>query len=105
EANSAELLYNEAVDLLKNGRTAEGIQRLEAALRIKPNYAEAHNNLGVVLAQMNRMPEAITHFEEALRNEPNYADAHYNLGLALSQMPGRRAEANAHLETAKRLRN
>jgi len=58
-------------------------------LRLKPDYAEAHNNLGVALSQLPvRSSEAIAHFEAALRIQPDYADAHYNLGVALSQIPG-----------------
>jgi protein O-mannosyl-transferase len=68
-----------------------------AALRIKPDYAEARNNLGVALTQLpGRAAEAISHFEEA-------ADAHYNLGVALSQMPGRLPDAIHELETALRI--
>jgi len=50
------------------------------------------------------MPEAISEYQAALRSDPNLAEAHYNLGLALAKMPGRSAEAIAHLEAALRLR-
>ena len=33
----------------------------EQALRIKPDYAEAHYNLGMALAQVGRVQEAIGH--------------------------------------------
>ena len=73
-------------------------------LRLKPDYAEAHNNLGVALSQLPvRSSEAISHFEAALRIQPDYADAHYNLGVALSQIPGRMPEAIAQWEESLRL--
>ena len=48
---------------------------LQQALRIKPDYAEAHYNLGVALAQAGRIPEAIEHLQQALRIKPDYAQA------------------------------
>ena len=59
----------------------EAIGHYEQALRIKPDYAEAHNNLGIALVQAGRMQEAIGHYEQALRIKPDYAEAHYNLGM------------------------
>jgi tetratricopeptide (TPR) repeat protein len=50
------------------------------------------------------MPEAIAEYEAALRGNPDSVEAHYNLGLALAKMPGRSAQAIAHLEAALRLR-
>ena len=88
-----------------DGRAPDAIAHFEEALRIKPDYAEAHNNLGVVLTQFpDRISEAIGHFEAALRIDPNYVDAHYNLGAALANLPGRMPQAIAEFETVLRLR-
>jgi tetratricopeptide (TPR) repeat protein len=48
---------------------------LEQALRIKPDYAEAHTNLGITLGQAGRIPEAIEHLERALRIKPDLTPA------------------------------
>ena len=45
----------------------------EDALRIKPDYAEAHYNLGIALEQAGRTREAIQHYEQALTFRPDYA--------------------------------
>ena len=45
--------------LCDRGRLDEGINHLQLALRLTPNYAEAHNNLGVALAKTDRAQEAI----------------------------------------------
>jgi tetratricopeptide (TPR) repeat protein len=57
------------------GRIPEAIEHLEQALRIKPDYAEAHDRLGIALGQAGRIPEAIGHLEQALRIKPDYAEA------------------------------
>jgi tetratricopeptide (TPR) repeat protein len=106
QAISGDAEYNLGLALAKTpGRMADAIVHFEAALRLNPNHAQAHNNLGFALTSFPaRMPEAIGHFEAALRINPNYADAHYNLGVALSNIPGRMPEAIRHLEAAERLR-
>ena len=57
------------------GRVGEAIGHFEQALRIKPDYAEAHCNLGVALEQAGRPQDAIGHYEQALRLNPDLAEA------------------------------
>jgi len=58
--------------LAQAGRIPEAIAHLEQALRINPDFTEAHYNLGTALAQAGRNPEAIAHLEQALRLNPNF---------------------------------
>ena len=85
------------------GRVPDAISEYQRAVRIYPNYAEAHNNLGAVLLQSGRTTEAVAEYRAAVRLDPDYPDAHSNLGGALSRIPGRLSEATAELETAVRL--
>jgi protein O-mannosyl-transferase len=85
------------------GRIPDAISEYQRAVRIYPNYAEAHNNLGAILLQSGRTTEAVAEYQAAVRIDPDYPDAHSNLGGALSRMPGRQMEAIAELETAVRL--
>ena len=102
---SAARHYNLGVSLSQEGRAAEAAAEFEAALRLKPDYADAENNLGVALGQMpGRSGEAMAHFRAALGLRPDYADAHYNLGIALANRPGGMPEALKHLEAALKLR-
>ena len=55
------------------GKIQEAIGQYEQALRIKPDYAKAHNNLGVALSRLGKTQEAIGQYEQALRIEPDYA--------------------------------
>jgi tetratricopeptide (TPR) repeat protein len=88
----------------------EAVGHLEAALfstalRLGPDYADAHYNLGVALSQVpGRTPEAIAECQAALRMRPDYAEAHNNLGNLLSQIPGRMPDAIAEYEAALRLK-
>jgi protein O-mannosyl-transferase len=85
------------------GRMTDAISEYQTALRIYPNYAEAHNNLGAILLSSGRATEAVAEYQAAVRLDPDYPDAHSNLGSALSRIPGRLGEAAAELETAVRL--
>lgn len=79
--------------LMAKGRLKDAIAEFESALRIRPDYPDAHFNLGIALAQVplpeapNRLSMAISEFETALRLRPDYADAHFNLGAALESVP------------------
>jgi tetratricopeptide (TPR) repeat protein len=96
--------YNLGNYLMNSRRGSEAIPHFEAALRVKPDYPEAHSNLGMVLGNIpGRMPEAISHFEAAVRLKPDLLPAQYNLAIALSQIPGRKSEALAHYEVIERL--
>src|SRR5207248_10609606 len=48
------------------------------AVRLRPDFADAHNNMGLVLAQGNEDQAAIAEFREALRIRPDFADAQAN---------------------------
>jgi len=86
------------------GQLPESIRHLETAVRLKPDFADAHYNLGASLGQAGRMPEAIVQLEAALQLKPDYAEAHNSLGSALANIPGRMPEAMGHFEMALRLK-
>ena len=66
------------------------------ALKLRPNYAEAHNNLAIVLRHLGNEQEAATHYGQALQLRPNYPEAHYNYALLLAAQ-GKLAGACDHL--------
>ena len=85
------------------GPIPAAIAQFEEALRLKPDYGEAHNDLGTALASAGRISEAIAQFEETVRLEPDYVVARNNLGVALFRA-GRIPEAIAQFEEALRRR-
>ena len=81
------------------GRTAEGIQDLQAALAVDPQSCDCHIQLGALLKREGRIPEALAALEAAVRLEPDNAVAHHDLG-ALCLEAGRWPEAAASFERA-----
>lgn len=74
---------------------------LKEAIRLKPDYSDAHNYLGVIYFRNGRVDQAIEAYKEALSNllYLNPQDAHLNLGVAyLSRKEY--GKAATHLETA-----
>ncbi|MCK4735691.1 MAG: tetratricopeptide repeat protein [Methanophagales archaeon] len=87
--NKKELAENKFLLALMHkyiGRTEEAEKEYREAIRINPNYAEAHNNLGILLGELKRFEEAEKEYREAIRINPNYAEAHNNLGNLLSDL-------------------
>jgi Tfp pilus assembly protein PilF len=88
------------------GTLSEAKVEFEAALRIRPDYAEAHYNLGKTLALTGRLREAIVEYQAALRYPPDYskalhdANVHVSLGNVLARMPERLPEAIAEYQSA-----
>src|SRR5439155_527006 len=73
------------------------------AVRLKPDYAEAHAALGSALSDQGKLEVAITEHRTAIRLNPNDSSAHYNLGNALS-LHGKLDEATTEYRTAIRLK-
>ena len=91
--------------LAMQGRHAEAIAEYRTALRLNPDYPNAHVGLGLELAQRpDGYDEAIAHYRRALELKPGASDAHNDLGLLLATMPGRTAEAIRHYEAALRIK-
>jgi tetratricopeptide (TPR) repeat protein len=67
----------------QTGRGNLAIEYIRQAVRIRPDYAEAHSNLGMVLAVQEKLAEAVVSYEEALRLKPDLAETHNNLANLL----------------------
>ena len=80
---------------------AEAINHFRQALRIKPDYALAHNNWGAALVEQSKPAEAIEHFQQALRLNPDLAEAHAHLGQAFTQYGKQAMAAKRHRQAQK----
>jgi Flp pilus assembly protein TadD len=75
----------------KNELDEARIQFLEV-LKLKPDYAEAHDNLGIIYQLQGNLDAAIAETSEALRLQPGLIRARNNLGAGLAAQ-GKTAEA------------
>jgi tetratricopeptide (TPR) repeat protein len=85
--------------LMERGDRENAIVQFNQAIRINPEFPDAHNNLGVAMMQAGRAREAVHYFQRALELNPAYAQAHANLGTALLQA-GDLEQARRHLRQA-----
>ena len=95
-------LYNLGVAYGKLGRWQDAVEAYKQAIRIKPDFAEAHCNLGVAYGELGRSQDAIESYKQAIRIKPDYAEAHYNLGVTYF-MTGDKGSALEEYEILKTL--
>jgi tetratricopeptide (TPR) repeat protein len=80
------------IALTDRGMLEEGIRHYEAALKVWPDYPEAHNNLGAARVDQGDFAAAVREFAAASRAKPGNPEFRYNLAVALDGA-GRRPEA------------
>ena len=59
----------------------KAIEYLDNAIKLKPDYAEAHRNLGVTYGMLGRYQDAVDAYKQTIKFKPDLAEAHYNLGV------------------------
>ena len=67
------------------GKLDNAFNSYNLALKLKPDFAEAHNNLGNALKDMGKTDEALNSYKNAIKLKPDYNDALNNLLLILSE--------------------
>lgn len=68
--------------LLQQGKTDEAIVALQRAIRIQPNYVEAHYALAQAYAEKNQYAQEAAELKRVLELDPHDESAQYNLGLS-----------------------
>jgi serine/threonine protein kinase/Tfp pilus assembly protein PilF len=81
-SNNPAVYLNLGVALSDKGDEKAAISCYQAALRIDPNFAKAHNNLGYLLHEKN-LDAAIQEYQQAIQLNKDLPEAHCNLGRAL----------------------
>ena len=86
-----------AIAYFEDQSYCEAARQLEAALELKPGYAEAHCNLGVVRHVQARVAEAEEHYRLALDQDSTLVEAMSGLGTLLCAI-GEPGEGIGYLE-------
>lgn len=81
-----------AVMLITMGRRDESLAEFDEAIRLNPEYVEAHCNRGNALWAADRLDDAEAAFRKALELQPNHVMSVNNLGTVLHER-GRFEEA------------
>ena len=100
---SSWMAHNNLAVLKLASSADEAMAHLNEALRLNPDYPEAHDNRGLALQLMGRYEEAAAEHAAALRLEPAFAEAHNNMGAALQKL-GRLEDAVRSYREVIRLR-
>jgi tetratricopeptide (TPR) repeat protein len=86
----------------EKGQVNKAIAHLKNAIRLNPNYANAHFNLGVVYQSQGLINEAIKEYRISIEIIPNHISAHNNLGLSYF-LQGNVIKAIEHYKVAIRI--
>jgi Tfp pilus assembly protein PilF len=78
--------YRLGFALGEQDRDEEALAQYQAALAIRPNYADPYNNIGQLQAKLGRPAEALASYDRALALVPDLAPAHGNRGNALDDL-------------------
>ena len=74
--------YNYGISLVRDGRLEQAMEQWQAALRIQPDFAEAHYALGLGYMAGGNPAPAVPHFHETLHYASEWPNAYEALGLA-----------------------
>ncbi|MDQ7824075.1 MAG: tetratricopeptide repeat protein [Candidatus Eremiobacteraeota bacterium] len=96
---SSTAFYVKAIEKLMAQNVPGAIADLNAAIKVMPQNAYAHNMLGILYVQMGKLAEAKTEFGQALRYKPNYVEPYLNLAY-LAEKEGQQEEALKNYKAA-----
>ena len=74
------------VEYLRKGEYETSLKKLEKALEIDPDYADAHDVIAVLYERVGKPDLAEKHFKRGLRLNPDNAASHNNYGRFLCNM-------------------
>lgn len=88
-----------AVNYYQDGKFSIALDELKEALRLDPNYADAHGVLALVYMELRENRLAEQSFQRALQIDPGNSDINNNYGWYLCQN-GREKDAIGYFEAA-----
>lgn len=108
-SSEAQRYFDEGTEAYKKNRDQEAVEAFQQAVRVQPDYPEAHLKLGLAYAALGQddaadkeYQTAVAQYKNATRRNPKDADAHFYLGLAHTKL-GKHDEAVKAYREAVRL--
>lgn len=89
--------------LQAQGKFEDAVEAFDDAIRLMPDFAEAHSNRGNALKGLGRLQESVASYDKAIELKPDLADAWHNRANALKDQ-GQLGEAISSYEEAVRIR-
>jgi tetratricopeptide (TPR) repeat protein len=83
---SAQAWYDEGIQLRRENRLPEALQRMERSIAADPRPASAHGERGVLLRLLGRPAEALASLDHAISLAPNDWTLHVNRANVLSDL-------------------
>jgi tetratricopeptide (TPR) repeat protein len=77
---------NLGIALSDQGKLPEAVAAFKEAIRLKPDFSEAHADLGAALKDQGKLAEAVAAFKEAIRLKPDLPEAYCGLGHTLQRL-------------------
>lgn len=109
QPQNAQANYSYAVALSKllegpadKSRLAEAQSFLQAALRINPNFADAHLQTGMLYSEQGKYEAALSEYRQAVQIDPRMEQAHYRLAQAY-RLQGEAEKAKEELRIYEQL--
>jgi tetratricopeptide (TPR) repeat protein len=94
--------YARAIDLFQNGKNAEALALIDAAIKAGARDSSLYNLQGLAASELGRDAEAQESFKNVIRLSPKSAMGYNNLGVLLSKL-GRYEDAAANFREAHAL--
>ena len=98
----SESYYKVARTLAQQGDLTEAIDSYISAIKLNPDFPDAHHNLGNAYRDKGELDAAIASYKTAINLKPDFPDALHNLGLSLQEL-GELKTAKAYYEEATKL--
>jgi tetratricopeptide (TPR) repeat protein len=73
-------------EAFKKGNKEAAKEHLQKAIKIDPEFADAHNDLGVVLENLGEHASSAQQFRKAVQLAPRHKEATANLSIALYEL-------------------
>jgi tetratricopeptide (TPR) repeat protein len=78
----ARVPYNKGLEYASSGSYVDAVPKFQEAIKLDPNFAEAHYNLGVAFQKVKSYDKAMHEYQEAVDHRPDKVAYQFALGTS-----------------------